>query len=160
MEKAPAAAAANPGQQAQQAGLSDAQLDAEVEVQLTESDTVFLFSAPSIVVASETEEGRAVAAANRHYQAAVKAREDGGERPCCVEVQTLNPLQRTREVQSSVAQAVDSGCQASVADIEHEYLRAEEEEDSAAAAAEGAAAGGANVAALAASVAAGGGLSQ
>jgi hypothetical protein len=102
-----------------------------------------------------------VAAANRRYQAAVKAREEGGERPCCVEVQTLNPLQRTREVQSSVAQARDSGCQASVADIEHEYLRAEEEEDSAAAAAaaaDGAGGGGANVAALAASVAAGGRL--
>jgi hypothetical protein len=101
-------------QQPQQPAASEAQLEAEVQVQLTETVTVFLFNLPGTVAAADSEEGRAVAAANERYRAALAAREAGGsDRQCGAEAQTLDPLLRSRHVQASSAAAQDSSCQAS-----------------------------------------------
>ena len=78
-------------------GFSEKELNAEVDIELSETDTFTIFNIPSVVVAHESEEFQVVDAANKKYEALLQNKlgsdnyNDRGS-------QTMNLSQKTREI--------------------------------------------------------------
>ena len=117
---APAAAATGPpgagasaAAAAKKTPLTAQQLAAPAVVTLTETESIILLEMPGLVVAGDSVEGSAVAAANSRYKALVQSREASADRYSCGEAQTLPVLCKHREVQSGCSTMVSQESQAS-----------------------------------------------
>jgi hypothetical protein len=101
--------------------LTQPQLDAPAVVTLTETESIILLEMPGLVVAGDSTEGSAVAAANTRYRGLVQDREANADRYSCGEAQTLPVLCKHREVQSGSSVMVSQESQASSWDMFDSY---------------------------------------
>ncbi|KAF6261369.1 hypothetical protein COO60DRAFT_1625359 [Scenedesmus sp. NREL 46B-D3] len=105
---------------AARAMLSESDTSKQHKVLLQDSGTVFMWEVPGVVVAADSSEGSQVAAANTQYAAQLAAR-DASDKFTASSCQTLVPLRKHREVQSSTSSSSDAACQACRWDIDDSY---------------------------------------
>jgi hypothetical protein len=101
---------------ADQVILSESDLEKNHYVELGETETLFVYIAPSVTVAADSEEAKAVEEANKRYAALLNLKL-GADKFADNESQTLDLLRKGREVQSEAEKAVEFECQATVWDI-------------------------------------------
>ena len=96
--------------------LSESDLNKDHYIELGETETMFVYIAPSITVAFDSDEAKVVEEANKRYSALLTLKL-GADKFADNESQTLDLLRKGKEVQSEVAKSVEFQCQASVWDI-------------------------------------------
>jgi len=105
--------------------LTERDLEKQVYISLSETETVFMFSMSCVTVAADSEEAKAVEEANKRYANLLMAKQ-AADKYNDVEVQTLDLLKKNREVQSSVLHVTTTSCQATPWDIADTYRAMEE----------------------------------
>ncbi|GFH26849.1 WD_REPEATS_REGION domain-containing protein, partial [Haematococcus lacustris] len=78
-----------------------------------------------VTIAGDSEEAKVVEAANKRYTQLL-AQRAATDRYTDQEVQTLNPLKKAREVQSSILATSSTGCQAAAWDIADSHTALED----------------------------------
>ncbi|DBA79036.1 TPA: hypothetical protein ACH3X1_008899 [Trebouxia sp. C0004] len=96
--------------------LTAAELEKPVCIRLEETDTIWLLHLPGGCINADTDEGKAVETANSKYKGLLSQRE-GSDRFVDAEAQTVEYLQKAKEVQCTKSSAASTEVQAFTWDI-------------------------------------------
>ncbi|KAL3137952.1 hypothetical protein ABBQ38_005199 [Trebouxia sp. C0009 RCD-2024] len=97
--------------------LTDTELDKPVCIRLEETETVWLLNLPGGCVNADTDEGKVVETANAKYKGLLSERE-GNDRFVDAEAQTVEHLQKAKEVQCTTSSTRSTEVQSFVWDIQ------------------------------------------
>lgn len=89
-----------------------------------ETETIFMYSAPSVTVAMDGDDAAAVEESNARYGTLLAAKQ-AADNYADAAAQTLNLMTKAREVQSAVLETASAECQATVWDIADTYCELE-----------------------------------
>lgn len=105
--------------------LTEDDLEKEVAINLTETDTIWLLDIPSVCVSTEAEEAKEVAEQNDRYQELTKSRV-GNDRYADREMNTFNEAPKCKAAQTNKIGNIDVGVNATTWDMYDAYKAVEE----------------------------------